>query len=228
MAVAVWAEQRKSGANKAPIRQRPHASRRNMEGGTRFGVVNSALRVLPRRLRGAVESMHDSFTLLGAWCHVADQIGEVIFGGVGSAGMLLLAVVAVFVAGLMIGRTPVARRSASTSHGRHRRTGAVAHGPCGRRGVSWKPARRAWLIPARTPLGNSLRIPRLAATTAARSPAFRRPCSTTLRSASYVLRALLIIVPFWLWPGRWQEKGPAGPAPRLLTRRCSSFSPLAS
>jgi K+-transporting ATPase ATPase A chain len=84
----------------------------NMEGKeTRFGIVNSALfaTVTTATSTGAVNSMHDSFTPLGGVVPMwLIQIGEVIFGGVGSGlyGMLLLAIVAVFVAGLMIGRTP--------------------------------------------------------------------------------------------------------------------------
>jgi K+-transporting ATPase ATPase A chain len=84
----------------------------NMEGKeVRFGIANSALwaTATTAASNGSVNSMHDSFTPLGGvvpmWLM---QVGEVIFGGVGSGlyGMLLLAVVAVFVAGLMIGRTP--------------------------------------------------------------------------------------------------------------------------
>jgi K+-transporting ATPase ATPase A chain len=84
----------------------------NMEGKeTRFGVVNSALwaTATTAASNGSVNAMHDSFTPLGGLVPMwLMQIGEVIFGGVGSGlyGMLLLAVVAVFVAGLMIGRTP--------------------------------------------------------------------------------------------------------------------------
>ena len=84
----------------------------NMEGKeTRFGIVNSALwaTATTAASNGSVNAMHDSFTPLGgAVAMWLIQIGEVIFGGVGSGlyGMLLLAVVAVFVAGLMIGRTP--------------------------------------------------------------------------------------------------------------------------
>jgi K+-transporting ATPase ATPase A chain len=78
---------------------------------TRFGVVNSALwaTATTAASNGSVNSMHDSFTPLGGAVSMwLIQVGEVIFGGVGSGlyGMLLLAVVAVFVAGLMIGRTP--------------------------------------------------------------------------------------------------------------------------
>ena len=84
----------------------------NMEGKeTRFGIVNSALfaTITTSASCGAVNSMHDSFTPLGGLVPLAQiQLGEVIFGGVGSGlyGMLIYAVIAVFLAGLMIGRTP--------------------------------------------------------------------------------------------------------------------------
>ncbi|WP_297462407.1 potassium-transporting ATPase subunit KdpA [Ferrovum sp.] len=84
----------------------------NMEGKeTRFGIVNSALfaTLTTTTSCGAVNAMHDSFTPLGGLVPLANiQLGEVIFGGVGSGlyGMLIYAVIAVFIAGLMIGRTP--------------------------------------------------------------------------------------------------------------------------
>jgi K+-transporting ATPase ATPase A chain len=84
----------------------------NMEGKeTRFGVVNSALwaTATTAASNGSVNSMHDSFTPLGGVVPMwLIQIGEVIYGGVGSGlyGMLMLVIVGVFVAGLMIGRTP--------------------------------------------------------------------------------------------------------------------------
>jgi K+-transporting ATPase ATPase A chain len=84
----------------------------NMEGKeTRFGIVNSALfaTITTGASCGAVNSMHDSFTPLGGLVPLAQiELGEVIFGGVGSGlyGMLVYAVIAVFLAGLMIGRTP--------------------------------------------------------------------------------------------------------------------------
>ncbi|KXS30729.1 MAG: ATPase, partial [Candidatus Gallionella acididurans] len=84
----------------------------NMEGKeTRFGIVNSALfaTITTAASCGAVNSMHDSFMPLGGLVPMAQiQLGEVIFGGVGSGlyGMLVYAVIAVFLAGLMIGRTP--------------------------------------------------------------------------------------------------------------------------
>jgi len=84
----------------------------NMEGKeTRFGVVNSALwtTATTAASNGSVNAMHDSYTPIGGLVPMwLMQLGEVIFGGVGSGlyGMLVFAIVAVFVAGLMIGRTP--------------------------------------------------------------------------------------------------------------------------
>ena len=77
----------------------------------RFGIVNSALwaTITTDTSCGAVNSMHDSFTPLGGLIPLLNmQIGEIIFGGVGSGlyGMLVMAVLAVFIAGLMVGRTP--------------------------------------------------------------------------------------------------------------------------
>ena len=84
----------------------------NMEGKeVRFGIVDSALRATTTTAasNGSVNAMLDSFTPLGGLIPLwLIQLGEVIFGGVGSGlyGMLLFAVIAVFVAGLMVGRTP--------------------------------------------------------------------------------------------------------------------------
>jgi len=84
----------------------------NMEGKeVRFGIVNSALfaTVTTGTSCGAVNSMHDSYTPLGGMAPMwLIQLGEVAFGGVGSGlyGMLVFAIVAVFIAGLMVGRTP--------------------------------------------------------------------------------------------------------------------------
>lgn len=84
----------------------------NMEGKeARFGPVNSAIwaSATTAASNGSVNSMHDSFTPLGGLVPMwLLQLGEVIFGGVGSGlyGMLVFAIVAVFVAGLMVGRTP--------------------------------------------------------------------------------------------------------------------------
>ncbi|OYY95942.1 MAG: potassium-transporting ATPase subunit KdpA [Hydrogenophilales bacterium 28-61-23] len=84
----------------------------NMEGKeARFGIVNSAMwaTATTAASNGSVNAMHDSFTPMGGLVPMwLMQLGEVIFGGVGSGlyGMLMFAIVAVFVAGLMIGRTP--------------------------------------------------------------------------------------------------------------------------
>ena len=84
----------------------------NMEGKeTRFGIADSGLfaTLTTAASCGAVIAMHDSFTPLGGMVPlVMMQLGEVVFGGVGSGlyGMLVFAILAVFIAGLMIGRTP--------------------------------------------------------------------------------------------------------------------------
>ena len=84
----------------------------NMEGKeTRFGIAASGLfaAITTDASCGAVNAMHDSFTALGGLVPMVDmQLGEVVFGGVGSGlyGMLVFAILAVFIAGLMIGRTP--------------------------------------------------------------------------------------------------------------------------
>lgn len=84
----------------------------NMEGKeSRFGPVNSALWAVATTSasNGSVNSMHDSFTPLGGMIPLwLIQLGEVVFGGVGSGlyGMLMFAMVAVFISGLMVGRTP--------------------------------------------------------------------------------------------------------------------------
>ena len=84
----------------------------NMEGKeVRFGIANSALfaTVTTDASCGAVNSMHDSFTPLGGMVPLANiMLGEVVFGGVGGGlyGILIFIVLSVFIAGLMVGRTP--------------------------------------------------------------------------------------------------------------------------
>jgi K+-transporting ATPase ATPase A chain len=84
----------------------------NMEGKeTRFGIATSALwaTATTAASNGSVNAMHDSFTPLGGLVPLwMIQLGEVVYGGVGSGlyGMLVFAIIAVFVAGLMVGRTP--------------------------------------------------------------------------------------------------------------------------
>ncbi|MBL8691123.1 MAG: potassium-transporting ATPase subunit KdpA [Rhodospirillaceae bacterium] len=84
----------------------------NMEGKeVRFGIANSSLWAVATTAasNGSVNAMHDSFTPLGGMIPIIlMQLGEIVYGGVGSGlyGMLLLVVIAMFVAGLMVGRTP--------------------------------------------------------------------------------------------------------------------------
>jgi potassium-transporting ATPase potassium-binding subunit len=84
----------------------------NMEGKeVRFGLANSSLWAVATTAasNGSVNSMHDSYTPLGGMIPMLMiQLGEIVFGGVGSGlyGMLLMVIIAVFVAGLMVGRTP--------------------------------------------------------------------------------------------------------------------------
>ena len=112
---AIWAEQRGNpqfAAMGIDQRASNNQSGGNMEGKeVRFGIVNSALwaTVTTDTSCGAVNSMHDSYTPLGGLVPLVNmQIGEIIFGGVGSGlyGMLIMAVLSVFIAGLMVGRTP--------------------------------------------------------------------------------------------------------------------------
>jgi len=98
-----------AGADQAPSTMQ---SGGNMEGKeTRFGIVNSAIwaTATTAASNGSVTAMHDSFTPLGGLIPMwLIQFGEVVFGGVGSGlyGMLVFALIAVFIAGLMVGRTP--------------------------------------------------------------------------------------------------------------------------
>jgi K+-transporting ATPase ATPase A chain len=115
VSLAYWAEQRgnpmvaSSGIEHAYTGTQPGG---NMEGKeTRFGIAQSALfaTVTTDASCGAVNGMHDSFTPLGGLVPLFNiQTDEVIFGGVGAGlySMLIYAVVAVFIGGLMVGRTP--------------------------------------------------------------------------------------------------------------------------
>jgi len=109
LALCVWAEHHGNPVlSSMGVAQTPG----NLEGKEiRFGVTNSALwaTATTAASNGSVNSMHDSFTPLGGLAAMwLIQLGEVIFGGVGSGlyGMLAFVIVAVFVAGLMVGRTP--------------------------------------------------------------------------------------------------------------------------
>ena len=97
------------GIDQTPGQSQPGG---NMEGKeVRFGVVQSALFSVVTTVTscGAVNSMHDSFMPLGGFVQMFDmQLGEVVFGGVGSGlyTMLIFVILAMFIAGLMVGRTP--------------------------------------------------------------------------------------------------------------------------
>ena len=116
LGVTLWSEHsqtpamaRIAGSGSAPDVLSP---RGNMEGKeVRFGAVNSAIwaTATTAASNGSVNSMHDSFMPLGGMVPMwLMQLGEVIYGGVGSGlyGMLVFAIIAVFIAGLMVGRTP--------------------------------------------------------------------------------------------------------------------------
>jgi len=115
LAVAVWAEQsgnpafQTMGIDQAAS---PAQAGGNMEGKeARFGIVNSSMwaAATTAASNGSVNSMHDSYTPLGGLVPLfLMQFGEVVFGGVGSGlyGMVVFAIIAVFIAGLMVGRTP--------------------------------------------------------------------------------------------------------------------------
>jgi potassium-transporting ATPase potassium-binding subunit len=107
VALAYWAE-----AHGNDILNAMGLSGGNMEGKeVRFGIVASALFAVITTAAscGAVNAMHDSFTALGGMVPLINmQLGEIIVGGVGAGmyGMLLFVIIAIFVAGLMVGRTP--------------------------------------------------------------------------------------------------------------------------
>jgi len=111
--VAYWAEARGNpllaGTNQSATALQPGG---NMEGKeVRFGIANTALwaTVTTDASCGAINGWHDSFTPLGGMVPLANiMLGEIIFGGVGAGmyGMLIYIVLAVFIAGLMVGRTP--------------------------------------------------------------------------------------------------------------------------
>jgi len=115
MALCTWSEQGGNprfagiGIDQAASNMQPGG---NMEGKeARFGIVSSAIwaTATTAASNGSVNSMHDSFTPMGGlYPLVLIQFGEIIFGGVGSGlyGMLVIAIITVFIAGLMVGRTP--------------------------------------------------------------------------------------------------------------------------
>jgi K+-transporting ATPase ATPase A chain len=115
LALCTWSEQQgtprlaSAGADLTASAMQPGG---NMEGKeVRFGIATSTLwaTATTAASNGSVNSMHDSYTPLGGLVPIfMMQLGEIIYGGVGSGlyGMLIFAIVAVFIAGLMVGRTP--------------------------------------------------------------------------------------------------------------------------
>jgi K+-transporting ATPase ATPase A chain len=165
VAVTYWAE-----ANGTPGLSVLGLSGGNMEGkevasassaSALFAVITTAASC------GAVNAMHDSFTALGGMIPLINmQLGEIIVGGVGAGlyGMLLFVVLAIFVAGLMVGRTPeyVGKkiRGARGQDGDARDPGAaadVSRLDRGRRRAFRRPSPR-WPMPARTALPSAVRL----------------------------------------------------------------------
>ncbi|KAA0569921.1 potassium-transporting ATPase subunit KdpA [Azospirillum sp. Sh1] len=109
LGVAYWAELQ---GNPAAIAAGLDPAAGNMEGKeVRFGIVNSVLWAVATTAasNGSVNAMHDSFMPLGGMIPMVNMmLGEVVFGGVGAGlyGMLIFVLLAVFIAGLMVGRTP--------------------------------------------------------------------------------------------------------------------------
>ncbi len=115
VSVAYWAEARGNpihAGRGVDVVASAQQSGGNMEGKeVRFGIANSALyaTITTDASCGAVNAMHDSFTALGGMVPLVNiQLGEVVFGGVGAGlyGMLVMVILTVFIAGLMVGRTP--------------------------------------------------------------------------------------------------------------------------
>ena len=172
---------------------------------TRFGIVNSALwaTATTAASNGSVNSMHDSYTPLGGLVPLLlIQLGEVVFGGVGSGlyGMLVFVIMAVFIAGLMVGRTPEYLGKKIEAFEMKMASivdpdpGAAGAGRHGRRGDAAARARRASPIPARTASArSSTPSPRPPTTTAAPSPDCRAntPFYNMLLGIVHVLRPLL-------------------------------------
>jgi K+-transporting ATPase ATPase A chain len=109
LGMTYWSE---TSANPAMVAAGMDGAYGNMEGKeVRFGITNSTIwaTATTAASNGSVNSMHDSFMPLGGLVPMLNMLlGEVIFGGVGAGlyGMLIMVIVAVFIAGLMVGRTP--------------------------------------------------------------------------------------------------------------------------
>jgi K+-transporting ATPase ATPase A chain len=194
LAVCIVAEQNgamfvKQGVDHTPS---PFQSGGNMEGKeVRFGIAASALwaTATTAASNGSVNSMHDSYTPLGGLVPMwLMQLGEVVYGGVGSGlyGMLAFAIVAVFVAGLMVGRTPEYLGKKIEAYEMKMASLMILIPPavvltrC-----STLPLWPACKTEGRTASArSSTRTPRRATTTAARSPATTRTSPSSMRRAA--------------------------------------------
>ena len=193
----------------------------------RFGIANSALwaTATTAASNGSVNSMHDSFTPLGGLVPMClMQLGEVVFGGVGSGlyGMLMFAIVAVFVAGLMVGRTPEYLGKKIEAYEMKMAslviliTAALVLIGHGGRGGAPRRARPA--SPTRAPTASArscTRSRRPATTTAARSPACRAntPFYNTALGLAMLFGRYWLAIPVLAIAGSLARKKtvPAGP-----------------
>lgn len=194
----------------------------NMEGKeTRFGIAATSLfaTVTTAASCGAVNGMHDSLNAMGGLTPMLlMQLGEVVYGGVGSGlyGMLAFAILGVFIAGLMIGRTPEYLGKKIEAYDMKMVSIVILATPLLVLGgtalaVSVTAGRRR--AEPRHPrlLRGPVRPPRPPTTTAAPSPASRptRPSTTCCWEPRCGSAASPSSLPCWLWPARWGQAPPA-------------------
>ena len=204
--VAYWAE---AGGNPLIAALGVDNAAGNMEGKeVRFGIANSALfaMITTAASCGAVNAMHDSFMPLGGMVPLFNiLLGEIIFGGVGAGlyGMLLFAILAVFIAGLMVGRTPeyvgkkIEAREVKMTHARHPDPAALHPGLQRRRHGGRRRPRRPGQRRARTASARSSMPTRRPPATTARAFAGLTAntlfYNTTIGLAMFVGRFLMIV-----------------------------------
>ena len=187
----------------------------------RFGIANSALftTVTTDASCGAVNNMHDSLTPLAGLVPLVNiELGEVIFGGVGSGlyGMLLFAILAVFIAGLMVGRTPeylgkkIEQKEVKMMMLAVLVLAFTILGFAGRLRSTWKPSGKSTgATAARTAFRKfSTHSPAPRATTAARSPASTptRPISTPRIGLAMLFGRFLMLIPLLAAAGSLAQK----------------------
>ncbi len=213
----------------------------NMEGKeTRFGIVNSAIwaSATTAASNGSVNAMHDSFTPLGGMIPMwLIQFGEVVFGGVGSGlyGMLVFALIAVFIAGLMVGRTPEYLGKKIEAYEMKMASLVILipammilFGTAARREHRRWSRRRIQSRARTASVRCSTPSPRRSATTAARSAASGPiPPSTTCCSASACGSAASgLRFPCWPSPVPWPARSWCPPAPARLPTHTPLFAGL--